>query len=190
MPAGPCRRRGPLPKLSPAGSGSVCSTPPPDTACTDAIRHLRSRISPVRQAFRLRPASSEPVRGLEAHRGVRLELTSRSRSRAHCVAKGLAGLEPDHAVRRPVGVRDVPPPRPPCRNRHVPAARLIELLTEAEPHAMLGTCVPPGTLGLLVRPWGAAAASAAAWFLGCHCRFFFAPADPLTPIPSDRSSCS
>ena len=68
----------------------------------------------------------------------------------------------------------------------VPAARLIELLTEAEPHAVLGTCVPPGTLGLLVRPLGAAAASAPAWFLSAIDVFFFAPADPLTPIPSDR----
>ena len=72
----------------------------------------------------------------------------------------------------------------------VPAARLIELLTQAEPHAVLGTCVAPGTLGLLVRPLGAAAASAPAWFLGAVDVFFFAPADPLTPIPSDRSSCS
>ena len=36
----------------------------------------------------------------------------------------------------------------------VSAARLIELLTEAEPHAVLGTCVPLERLACLFALWG------------------------------------
>ena len=77
--------------------------------------------------------------------------------------------EPDCAVRRPVGVRNVRPPRPPCRKRHSrrPAYRVAH---RAEPHAMLGTCV---SLERVACPLlGAAAASAPAWFLGAVAIFF------------------
>ena len=90
---------------SPAGSGSVCSTPPLDTACTSAIRRLRSRIGPVRQ--NLHSVSSPARRGPPAERDRRGFRTPRCPGGA--LWKGRGG----HYAKRNVS----PDPRPPVR-RH------------------------------------------------------------------------